>query len=76
MQEKLKTHQKHIGIADSSPAGWKTVNDNQSREIEANSDDKKKIRSAENRALLQQNQGWNRRFHPYNTYKTLPAAAA
>ncbi|XP_061167205.1 uncharacterized protein LOC133176050 [Saccostrea echinata] len=64
----------HQAKADSSPAGWKTVNEYQSNEIADNSDDEKKIRSAENRALRHQKQ--NKRFQPYGTQKTPPAAAA
>ncbi|XP_062618079.1 uncharacterized protein LOC134279669 [Saccostrea cucullata] len=60
--------------ADSSPAGWKTVNEYQCNEIADNSNDEKKIRSAENRALRHQKQ--NKRFQPYGTQKTPPAAAA
>ncbi|XP_056003248.1 uncharacterized protein LOC125656897 [Ostrea edulis] len=52
--------------------GWKTVNEYQCNEIADNSDDEKKIRSAENRALRHQKQ--NKRFQPYGTQKT-PAAA-
>jgi hypothetical protein len=42
---------KHVRIADSSQEGWETVNEYRVNDIADDSDDEKKIRCAENRAL-------------------------
>lgn len=42
---------KNAPEAYSSPVGWKTVNEYQSREIGENSDDERKFRREENHAL-------------------------
>lgn len=42
---------KNAPEAYSSPVGWKTVNEYQSREIEENPDDERQFRREENRAL-------------------------
>lgn len=66
-------------MADGSPAGWKTVQEYQSNDIADDSDDEKKIRSAENRALRNSKQKKSR-FQPYLKYgvtlKPVPSAAA
>ena len=74
LNKKLKTRQKHIRTADSSPVGWKTVNEYQNNEIADNSADEMKIRSAENRALGHQKQ--TKRLQPYGTQRAPPTAAA
>ena len=50
-QTLLNTRNKAIRFADKSPAGWYAVEEYESDELEDNSEDEKKLRSAERMAL-------------------------
>lgn len=65
---------KNAPEAYSSPVGWKTVNEYQSKEIGENSVDERQFRREENRALRKKKKQVQNN-HPYDTKKTPPAAA-
>lgn len=52
-------------IADKSPAGWKTVREYESDDLASDSEDEKRIRSAESRAIRSIKE--KKRPHPYKT---------
>jgi len=47
----LRHHQKIIKLADKSEAGWLAVKEYEAEELASDSDDKKRIRKAQERAL-------------------------
>ena len=51
MNEKIRKRQKMIRLADRSSAGWATVNEYLPDELASDSDDDRKLRQAENRAM-------------------------
>ena len=59
---------KLICLADRSPAGWKTVEEYISDDLGSDSDDEKRIRAAENRAMAK-NKATNKPFRQYNQFR-------
>ncbi|CAC5418188.1 unnamed protein product [Mytilus coruscus] len=74
-EDKLKGRYKKIRIADSSPPGWGTVREYEANAVASGSEDEKKIRQAETRAIgtNKEKSKYRQQLYPKNPTRQQPA---
>ncbi|XP_076116783.1 uncharacterized protein LOC143084259 [Mytilus galloprovincialis] len=72
LDENNNEDQQEIRIADASPAGWGTVREYESNAVASDSEDERKIRQAETRAIRTSKEKSKSRQQPYPNKKNTP----